>query len=36
VGNRRAPLFAIIAGVVLAVLLVVFLVLPEMGKVSKA
>jgi len=29
-------LFAIIGGVVLAVLLVVFLVLPEMGKVSKA
>jgi hypothetical protein len=36
VGNQRAPLFAIIGGVVLAVLLVVFLVLPEMGKVSKA
>ena len=35
-GNQRAPLFAIIGGVVLAVLLVVFLVLPEMGKVSKA
>ncbi len=34
--NQRAPLFAIIGGVVLAVLLVVFLVLPEMGKVSKA
>jgi Tfp pilus assembly protein PilO len=36
VGNQRAPLFAIIGGVVLAVMLVVFLVLPEMGKVSKA
>jgi Tfp pilus assembly protein PilO len=36
VGNQRAPLFAIIGGVVLAVLLVVFLVLPEIGKVSKA
>ena len=34
--NQRAPLFAIVGGVVLAVLLVVFLVLPEMGKVSKA
>jgi Tfp pilus assembly protein PilO len=36
VGNQRAPLFAIIGGVVLAILLVVFLVLPEMGRVSKA
>jgi Tfp pilus assembly protein PilO len=36
VDNPRAPLFAIIGGVVLAVLLVVFLVLPELGKVSKA
>jgi len=36
VGNQRAPLFAIAGGVILAVLLVVFLVLPEMGKVSKA
>jgi Tfp pilus assembly protein PilO len=36
VGNQRAPLFAIIGAVVVAVLLVVFLVLPEMGKVSKA
>jgi Tfp pilus assembly protein PilO len=36
VGNQRAPLFAIIGAVVLAVLLVVFVVLPEMGKVSKA
>jgi Tfp pilus assembly protein PilO len=36
VDNQRAPLFAIVGGVVLAVLLVVFLVLPEMGKVSKA
>ena len=35
-GNQRAPLFAIIGAVVLAVLLVVFVVLPEMGKVSKA
>ena len=34
--NQRAPLFAIIGAVVLAVLLVVFVVLPEMGKVSKA
>jgi Tfp pilus assembly protein PilO len=34
--DKRAPLFAIIGGVVLAVLLLVFLVLPEMGKVSKA
>ena len=34
--NQRAPLFALIGGVVIAVLLVVFLVLPEMGKVSKA
>jgi Tfp pilus assembly protein PilO len=36
VDNQRAPLFALIGGVVIAVLLVVFLVLPEMGKVSKA
>jgi Tfp pilus assembly protein PilO len=36
VDNQRAPLFAIIGAVVLAVLLVVFVVLPEMGKVSKA
>jgi Tfp pilus assembly protein PilO len=36
VDNQRAPLFAIVGAVVLAVLLVVFLVLPEMGKVSKA
>ena len=34
--NQRAPLFVIIGGVVLAVLLIFFLVLPEMGKVSKA
>ncbi len=34
--NQRAPLFAIVGAVVLAVLLIVFLVLPEMGKVSKA
>ena len=34
--NQRAPLFVIIGAVVLGVLLVVFLVLPEMGKVSKA
>jgi Tfp pilus assembly protein PilO len=34
--DKRAPLFAIIGAVVLAVLLVVFIVLPEMGKVSKA
>jgi Tfp pilus assembly protein PilO len=36
VDNQRAPLFVLIGAVVLAVLLVVFLVLPEMGKVSKA
>jgi Tfp pilus assembly protein PilO len=36
VGNQRAPLFVLIGGVALAVLLIVFLVLPEMGKVSKA
>jgi Tfp pilus assembly protein PilO len=36
VDNQRAPLFAIVGAVVLAVLLVVFVVLPEMGKVSKA
>jgi Tfp pilus assembly protein PilO len=36
VDNPRAPLFAIIGGVVIAVLLVFFLVLPELGKVSKA
>ena len=35
-GNQRAPLFAIIGGVVLALLLIFLLVLPEMGKVSKA
>lgn len=35
-GNQRAPLFVIIGAVALAVLLVFFLVLPEMGKVSKA
>lgn len=34
--NQRAPLFVLIGGVVLAVLLIFFLVLPEMGKVSKA
>jgi Tfp pilus assembly protein PilO len=36
VDSQRAPLFAIIGAVVIAVLLVFFLVLPEMGKVSKA
>jgi Tfp pilus assembly protein PilO len=36
VDNQRAPLFAIVGAVVLAVLLVAFVVLPEMGKVSKA
>jgi Tfp pilus assembly protein PilO len=36
VDNQRAPLFVLIGGVVLAVLLIFFLVLPEMGKVSKA
>jgi Tfp pilus assembly protein PilO len=36
VDSQRAPLFAIIGGVVIAVLLVFFLVLPEMSKVSKA
>jgi Tfp pilus assembly protein PilO len=36
VDNQRAPLFAIIGALVLGALLIVFLVLPEMGKVSKA
>jgi Tfp pilus assembly protein PilO len=36
VDSQRAPLFAIVGAVVIAVLLVFFLVLPEMGKVSKA
>ncbi len=35
-GNQRAPLFVIIGAVVLGILLIVFLVLPEMGKVSSA
>lgn len=34
--NQRAPLFAIVGAVVIAVLLIFLLVLPEMGKVSKA
>lgn len=34
--NQRAPLFAIVGAVVVGVILIVFLVLPEMGKVSKA
>jgi Tfp pilus assembly protein PilO len=36
VDSQRAPLFAIIGAAAVAVLLVIFLVLPEMGKVSKA
>lgn len=34
--SQRAPLFAIVGAVIIAVLLIFFLVLPEMGKVSKA
>lgn len=34
--NQRAPLFAIVGAVVVGIILIVFLVLPEMGKVSKA
>lgn len=34
--NQRAPLFAIIGAVAVGIILIVFLVLPEMGKVSKA
>jgi Tfp pilus assembly protein PilO len=36
VDSQRAPLFAIVGAVIIAVLLIFFLVLPEMGKVSKA
>jgi len=36
VDNQRAPLFAIVGAVVVGIILIVFLVLPEMGKVSKA
>ncbi len=34
--SQRAPLFAIVGAVIIAVLLIFFMVLPEMGKVSKA
>ena len=34
--NPRAPIFAAVGGVVIAILLVVLLVLPKMGQVSTA